>query len=343
MRNIKVILFNLIIPNDILTSYPGTVSKKKFDNISNNMGFCQFFEILNLISGIITICIISTLSPTEVKAQEAIDSAGFKKLVFNYQNVWNTHNPAGVANFFTEEADMVFGNLPAAKGRKEIEASWQNYFNRLENERRGWFDITFIKVLSPVTAIIDILSTTGIAGDTSTFRKARGTWLVYLNENNWLISAMRGLPTTEGHVDLIASMETTVLLRPQIRAFVADYENAFNEHKSKELSQFYRADADILIREQPKIHGIHAIEEWWRTYFSQPRPYRALFIIDEIRLISEDVALLNIIATGVGLEITEHLVPARQARGTWILLREDRKWLISALRVLPSEYDRVIR
>jgi uncharacterized protein (TIGR02246 family) len=142
---------------------------------------------------------------------------------------------------------------------------------------------------------------------------------------------------------LEASMETTELLRPQIRAFVAAYEDTFNKHDPEALSEFYRVDADIIIKEQPIIHGISAINEWWQIYFRQPRPYRILLIVDEIRMLSEDVALLNITATGTSLEVTESLVPAREARGTWVLLCEDGKWLIAGLRVLPGKYDRVIR
>jgi len=65
--------------------------------------------------------------------------------------------------------------------------------------------------------------------------------------------------------------------------------------------------------------------------------------VEEIRMMADDVALLNIIGTGAALEATDQLAPTRQARATWVLLREDGEWIIAALRVLPSEDDHVIR
>jgi len=35
--------------------------------------------------------------------------------------------------------------------------------------------------------------------------------------------------------------------------------------------------------------------------------------------------------------------PVRYARATWVLVREDNEWLITALWVLPSEDDQIIR
>lgn len=339
----KSTLNNFTIPFKILMDSEDTKSKGKFDIKSYQTGSGHFLGNLTLIFEVIAISVVITLSPITVMAHEEIDTAGIKSLVTTYQIVWNTHNPTGVAKFFLEDADMVFGNFPAARGREAIESWWQDYFNRQEPERHGWFDIISLRFMTPVTALVNLVSTTGIPEDTSTFRKARGTWLVYQNHGKWMISAMRGMPTTADHVELVKSKETAELLRPQIRAFVAAYEDTFNTHNPETLSKFYRADADIIIREQPIIHGLPAIKEWWQTYFSQPRPYRALLIVDEIRLLSEDVALINITATGASLEVTQHLVPARQAQATWVLFREHGRWLITALRVLPGKYDRIIR
>jgi ketosteroid isomerase-like protein len=93
---------------------------------------------------------------------------------------------------------------------------------------------------------------------------------------------------------------------PNIRAFVAAYEDALNRHDPEGLSALYREDADII-------------------------------------MMADDVALLNVIGTRATLEATDQLVPTRETRATWVLRREDGKWLIAALRVLPSENDRVIR
>ena len=68
-----------------------------------------------------------------------------------------------------------------------------------------------------------------------------------------------------------------------------------------------------------------------------------LLIIEEIKMMSDNVALLNFTATSATSEATDQLLPVRQARATWVVVREDGDWLIASLRVLPSEDDRVIR
>ena len=154
---------------------------------------------------------------------------------------------------------------------------------------------------------------------------------------------MRAMPTEEDEVELNPSLEAAEDLRPQIRAFVGTYEDAFNRHDAEALSALYRNDADLVVRESPTVRGAKAIEDWWRTYFRQPRPYYALMVIEKIRMITDDVALLNVIGTGAPFEHTDQVEPVRTARATWVLARADGEWRIVALRVLPSEPDRVIR
>jgi uncharacterized protein (TIGR02246 family) len=160
---------------------------------------------------------------------------------------------------------------------------------------------------------------------------------------NWLISTMRGMPTEKDSVVLGASIETAKSLRPHIRAFVDAYEDAFNSHDPSKVSAFFRKDADIIVRNSPLIQGKQAIQNWWSDYFSKPRNYRPLFIIDEIRTISDNVVQANFTVTGAIPGTEDNLEPLRQTRATWILVRESGKWLITALRVMPSQDDRVIR
>lgn len=307
--------------------------------------FSRPCDNLKQLFGITALSIISVLIPKTVMAQETMDSTGLKQLVKDYQKVWNTRDAMEVAKFFTEDADMIFGNFPASRGREAIEAWWKGYFNRQEPGRRGWFDITSIKFLTPVIALIALESTTGIAKDTSTYRKARGNWLVNKNSGHWMISALQGLPSTKDHVELVASLETTEHLRPTIRAFVTNYEETYNQHNPEELSKFYTTDADIIVREKPEIRGKDAIEAWWKNYFSLPRPFLALFIIDDIRELSDNIAILSFTVTGAtpAMQIQSQPLPVREARARWIIVRKNGKWLITSIRVLPSIYDRVIR
>lgn len=302
--------------------------------------------IMKLRAAIFAMSIFATAAPGVARAQVVADSADLLEYVEAYQSALDTRDPVAVAAFFSEDADLVPGNLPALHGRGAIEAWWRTYFERQEPERRGRFDMTSARLLTPDVALVNLATTTGgrgLGGEALPVRKARATWLLRRHGGQWLIEAARAMPTEKDRVELIPSLETAESLRPDVRALVAAYEDALNRHDPEGLSALYREDADIIVRNSPVIHGPQAIRRWWKNYYSQPRPYRAVLIIEKIRMMADDVALLNVIGTGATLEATDRLVPTRETRATWVLRREDGKWLIAALRVLPSENDRVIR
>ena len=221
MRNKDSELIDYTIPIKYYGKWPESKSNGKLSR--------GLLNTLKLIIGFCTTIAITTITPFTLIAQETIDTVGVKELVVSYQNAWNTKNPSDFVKFFSEDADMVFGNWNSAKGREAIENWWQNYFSRQESDRRGWFELTSIKFLNSATAVLDVISTTGIVDDTTTYRKARGTWLVQQIDGHCQINAMRGLPTIKDQVDLVASEENAEILRSQIRAFVAVYEEAFNQ------------------------------------------------------------------------------------------------------------------
>lgn len=308
-------------------------------------------------AAIVAATLVATAVPALGNAQVVTDSAGLLEYVETYQTAWNTHDPVAVAAFFSDDADVVFYNLPALRGREAIESWWRAYFVRQEPERRGTFDVTSARLLASEVALVDVATTTGgaVAGGTALpARKARGTWLLRRHGGDWLISAMRGFPTEEDSVELIPSAETAQHLRPRIRARVRAYEDAFNTHDPAAISAFYTGDADIVVRNSPVARGRQAILDWWRAYFSEPRPdpvtrgnwyesMRAILIIDEIRMVAPDVALVTITATAAARRTDAEPLPVRDARATWVVVRDAGEWLIAALRVLPSENDRVIR
>jgi uncharacterized protein (TIGR02246 family) len=284
--------------------------------------------------------------PGVVEAQAVQDSAAISVRIEAYLSAWNAHDASGVAALFTEDADFVMGNLPAARGRQQIRDWWQDYFTRQEPERRLTLDVGPVRFVAPDVAVITVATTTGgrdRQGQDLPARRFRGTWLWHRQSDNWLIAAMRGLPLPEDRVVLNASVEAAQALRPDIRAFVAAYEDAFNTHDPTAVSAFYKDDAEIIVRNSPLILGRQAIRDWWLAYFSELRPYRAVLIIDEIRMIAPDVALVNITATGAAPQSEGQLAPVRYARATWVIVHEAGEWLISALWILPSEDDSIVR
>jgi len=306
----------------------------------------KFVSSVTMVAIIISAIVFTAGFSSMTVAQTAEDSAGVRGQFKEYERTFNTRNPAALAAFFTEDADFVMGNLPKARGRQAIENWWRGYFARQEPERRGTFILKSVRFIADGIALANIETTTGgrdTLGVELHTRKARGTWLLQRQNGSWLISAIRGMPTEKDSITLGASIETAESLRPNIRAFVDAYEDAFNSHEPSAVSAFFRNDADIIVRNGPLIQGAWAIQDWWSAYFSKPRPYRALFIIDEIRTISDDVVQINIIGTGAIPETEDKLMPLRQTSGTWILVRESGEWRIAALRVLPGKDDHIIR
>lgn len=146
--------------------------------------------------------ILSAPLVNRLDAQTPEVSDALRARVEAYETVWNTRDPAAVAAFFTDDADMIMGNLPTARGRKPIQDWWGKYFAAIEPERRGTFEVLSLRLITPDVALINISSETGgsdSGGRELPTRLARGTWVLVQEANGWFISAMRGQPA-EGDV-----------------------------------------------------------------------------------------------------------------------------------------------
>ena len=91
----------------------------------------------------------------------------------------------------------------------------------------------------------------------------------------------------------------------------------------------------MIVGVLPRVSGRAAIEQSWDQYFSGIDRNRHISIsIESMRLLRPDVALLNVdtITGGTHSETNEPLEP-RQARGTWLVIRNDGEWEITALRM----------
>lgn len=129
-----------------------------------------------------------------------------------------------------------------------------------------------------------------------------------------------------------------------IRAQVEAYEKVFNTHDPSALAAFFTDDADMIMGNQPITRGRQAIHDWWQNYFSiREQGLMSSFIINSVRLITTDVALINVDYTSDGRNAQSQEMPTRKARGTWVVVRKGGDWLISALRGMPTEDDSIIR
>ncbi len=279
-------------------------------------------------------------------AQTAGDSVSVYKLVEAYQDTFSTRDAAAVSEFFSEDADVLVGNLLEARGRKAVRNFWNSYFAKQEPGRRAAFTVNSFRMISEDVAVINLGSVTGgwdsLGAELKT-RKARGTWVVHQLNGKWLITSVCMMPTENDSIVLGASVEATESIRPHIRAFVDTFTDAFNSHEASRVSALFRKDADIIVRNLPLIQGAQAIQDWWSAYFSKPRNYSAVFKIDEIRPISEEVIQVSVTASGAIPGTEDKLQPVRQTRAVWVLSRGTEGWRIAALRVLPGKDDLIIR
>lgn len=273
--------------------------------------------------------------------QDADGDGDIRRFIEDYDRAWNSREAAALAMCFAEDADLILENLSQIRGRPAIEAWWRACFDRQDEERWATFDVTESRLLAPDVALVNLATIVAGAG---TRTEQRVTWLLHRHTRRWQVAAMRALPAEGDRVELVGSLDLARQVRPGIRAFVAAYADALNLHDVDALSRFFHEDADIVIREQPVVRGRQAIRSMWSAYFEQPRPYRALLIIEEIRMVSDEVALVNVTGAGALLEGPSGLAPTRTTRATWVLVRgNEGEWLLGALRVLPSTADRVVR
>lgn len=130
----------------------------------------------------------------------------------------------------------------------------------------------------------------------------------------------------------------------ELRDTVKQYVATWNAHDPSILAEIFAADADMIMGNGPILSGRPAIESWWRDYFAVQEPERTLTIeVQDTRTISADVVLLNVRTTTGGGTAAGTELGARRARGTWVLVQQGDDWLISAMRGMPTEQDRIIR
>jgi len=130
----------------------------------------------------------------------------------------------------------------------------------------------------------------------------------------------------------------------ELGAIVNEYIVSWNTHDPLVLAEHFTADADMIMGNGPVLGGRTAVLGWWRDYFAVQEPERTLTIeVQSTRAIATDVVLVNVRTTTHGRTAEGVELPSRKARGTWVLVRQDGRWLISAMRGMPTEQDRIIR
>jgi uncharacterized protein (TIGR02246 family) len=167
------------------------------------VGKSRYWLVLSAVAVAVAAAIVASPLIVDVAQAEKPDvSSDLRVRVEAYEQMWNTHRASAVAAFFTEDADMIFGNGPRITGREAIQEWWDAYFARIDATRKGTFAIDSVRMIMPEVALINVASTTGgrgPAGEELPTRLARGTWVLVRHSGEWWISALRGLPA-EGDI-----------------------------------------------------------------------------------------------------------------------------------------------
>lgn len=119
-----------------------------------------------------------------------------------YTAVWNAHDGQALAALFTADADFIMGSLPRTAGREAIGGWWNADFSRIDEGRKGEFELRSFRDIAPGVRLVNVGSTTsGVnkRGEELETRLARGTWVLVKRNETWLIAAMLGLPAEGEH------------------------------------------------------------------------------------------------------------------------------------------------
>ena len=120
----------------------------------------------------------------------------------------------------------------------------------------------------------------------------------------------------------------------ELHRFVERYQETWQSHDAEHLRSFFADDSDMIVGIQPRIVGREAIADWWHRYFSQIDSGRLLSIsIESVQILGPTAALIDVATTTSGTHSeTNEILEPRNARGTWVVTREDGEWKIAALR-----------
>ncbi|HKJ18747.1 MAG TPA: nuclear transport factor 2 family protein [Xanthomonadales bacterium] len=128
----------------------------------------------------------------------------FDSLLYAYTATWNKHDGDALAAFFTNNADLIIGNLPRIDGREAIGDWWNSYFSRIDTARHGEFELLSLRDIAPGVKLANVGSRTfgeDTKGGELETRLARGTWVLVRRADTWRIAAMRGMPAEgEGRI-----------------------------------------------------------------------------------------------------------------------------------------------
>ncbi|MGH9886581.1 MAG: SgcJ/EcaC family oxidoreductase [bacterium] len=115
-----------------------------------------------------------------------------------------------------------------------------------------------------------------------------------------------------------------------IREHTAAYAAAMNKHDATAVAALFAPDGDQVIGDGSRIAGRAAIRDAAQKELSTwPAARRITLAVTAVRVLTPDIAIAETSAT-----FSEG--PVKTNRGTSVMVRQNGKWQIAALRVYPA-------
>jgi len=115
-------------------------------------------------------------------------------LIQTFQEVWNAHDAARLAELFSDDADQIVATGPATSGRPAIRRWWEARFAAMPQGRTISLTSSSVRLISPDVGVINTIAVTGGRdgqGQPITSSTDRGSWVVVNRAGQWRIAALR--------------------------------------------------------------------------------------------------------------------------------------------------------
>ena len=116
-----------------------------------------------------------------------------------------------------------------------------------------------------------------------------------------------------------------------IRVQIAANEAAANRLDAVGVAATFDPEGDLIIGSRARISGREAIQRTIETGYAETSPSEVRITVESIRFLTPNVALAECL--GLHRFSTGDI----RDRATFVFVRRDESWLISAVRVLPVE------
>jgi uncharacterized protein (TIGR02246 family) len=135
-----------------------------------------------------------------VQAQNQDDIA-IKKLVTNFETIFNQKDAKGTADFWSEDGDFVTYLGDLLHGRQEIEKYFQTTFTKYYQTAQNKLFEPLIRFLKPDVAAVDVkwevTGATSADGKPKAAFKGIMVWTMTKENGNWFIKIMHNVSLPE--------------------------------------------------------------------------------------------------------------------------------------------------